>query len=165
MIQSLKRSIAALCLIATAAPATAQGAADIVELLCGRTVHYASVAMGNQIEYTDPDGNAYLWHPYGSGGVVKGTWRLEFPDGAPVEVCYTYPDGSFGLATVEDYCFTYDRLLLEVPLDGIRDGDPYDLSSGSAPFPLPLAPLLSPSDLIGEFPDTARGPGCAAYVS
>ena len=165
MIQRLKHGIAALCLISTASPVMAQGAADIVELLCGRTVHYFSIFIGNQIEYTDPDGNAYLWHPFGAGGLVIGTWRLEFPDGAPVEVCYTYPQDSFGPDTGGDHCFTYERLLSDVPLDGIRDGDPYGLSSGHAPFPLPIAPALSPSELIEDFPEAVRGPGCAAYVS
>ena len=165
MIQSLKHGAAVLCLISAATPAMAQGAADIVELLCGRTVHYFSVFVGNQIEYTDPDGNAYLWHHFGTGGVITGTWRLEFPDGAPVEVCYTYPDGSFGPGTGGDHCFTYERLLRDVPLDGIRDGDPYDLNSGTAPFPLPVAPAVPPSGLAEQFPDVARGPGCSAYVS
>ena len=165
MIQHLKRGVAALCLMSTAAPATAQGAAEIVELLCGRTVHFYSDTIGNQIEFTDPDGNAYLWHPLGGSQVIAGVWRLEFPEGAPVQVCYTYPDGSFGPGSGGDHCFTYADLVDDVPLEGIRDGDPYDLASGNVPFPLAPSPALPPAELAKDFPDEARGPGCSAYVS
>lgn len=150
---------------ATITQASAQGAADIVELLCGRTVHYYSTAIGNQIEYTDPDGNAFLWHPFGEGSLVVGTWRLEFPDGSDVQVCYNYPDDAFGPATGGDHCFTYADMVDDVPPDGIRDGDPYGLTSGAAPFALPAWPQIPPAGLAEQYPDAPRGPGCAAYVS
>ena len=161
----LRRALSAIVLSCLAMPTMAQSAADIVELLCGRTVHYHTPFIGNQIEYTDPDGTAFLWHPFGTGGLVIGTWRLEHPEGADVQVCYTYPDGSFGPGTGGDHCFTYDALVDDVPLDGIRDGDPYDLSSGAAPFSLPAAPALPPSHLAEDYPDVVRGPGCSASVS
>lgn len=154
-----------LVVFASVQSVAANTAADIVELLCGRTVHYYSVAIGNQIEFTDPDGTAYLWHPIGDGGLVVGTWRLEFFDSGDDQVCYTYPKGSFGTDSAEEYCFTYADLLDDVPLDGIRDGDPYGLSSGEAPYSLPAAPQIPPAELAAEFPDVARGPGCSAYVS
>ena len=160
-----KLTTTALSFLATTLPATAQSAADIVELLCGRTVHFYSDFVGNQIEFTDPDGNAYLWHPIGDGGVIAGTWRLEHPQGGEVEVCYHYPDDSFGPGGGGDHCFTYLDLLDDIPLDGIRDGDPYNLSSGAAPFALPAFPPLPAQGLAEQFPDVVRGPGCAAYVS
>ncbi|MEM9319106.1 MAG: hypothetical protein AAGA70_08875 [Pseudomonadota bacterium] len=147
-----------------AGPANAQGAADIVELLCGRTVHYHTPLIGNQIEYTDPDGQAFLWHPFG-GGVVVGDWRLEYPEGEDVQVCYSYPDNALGPGISGDHCFTYGGLIEDIPLEGIRDGDPYDLSSGAAPFALPATPYIPPEGLAGQFPDVVRGPGCSAYVS
>lgn len=156
---------AAMMLVAASSAAMAEGAADIVELLCGRTVHYYSDAIGNQIEFTDPDGNAYLWHPFGQGELVVGSWRLVFADGGQDQVCYTYPKDSFGPGSAEEHCFTYADLVDDVPLDGIRDGDPYALSTGEAPFALPAAPALSPPELAEQFPDADRGPGCSAYVS
>lgn len=155
---------AAAALFSSVTAGLANDAAEIVELLCGRTVHYYSSFIGNQIEYTDPDGNAYLWHPFG-GGVVVGTWQLEYPENAPVQVCYTYPPDSFSVGSAEVHCFTLADLLDDVPLDGIRDGDPYDLSSGTAPFALPANPPLPPQGLAEQFPDVVRGPGCSAYVS
>ncbi|MEM6610428.1 MAG: hypothetical protein AAF689_17850 [Pseudomonadota bacterium] len=160
-----KLTATALCLMATALPATAQSAVDIVELLCGRTVQYYSVTIGNQIEFTDPDGTAYLWHPFAAGGVVIGDWRIEVPDNADVQVCYTYPDGSFGPDTGGDHCFTYAGLIDDIVEDGIRDGDPFDLRTGVAPFPLPLNPPLPAARLSEMYPDQDRGPGCSAYVS
>lgn len=140
------------------------GAAEIVELLCGRTVHYHSPGIGNQIEFTDPNGSAYLWHPL-PGGLVTGIWWLDAPQDGETQVCYTYPEDAFGPGSGGDHCFTYGDLVEHVPLDGIRDGDPYDLASGKEPFPLPAFPPIPPAALAQTFPAIERGPGCAAYVS
>lgn len=163
LLPRLSTGLALLAVTTTQALAQA-GAADIIELLCGRTVHYHTPVIGNQIEYTHPDGSAYLWHPL-AGDMAIGTWELEFPDGAPDQVCYTYPDGSFGPGSGGVHCFTYPDLIADIPMEGLRDGDPYDLSTGNAPFALPAFPPILPSELAKDFPAAPRGPGCEAYVS
>ena len=149
-------------------PAAAQNpyddAAALTELLCERSIHFYDEGIGNQIEYTAPDGTAYLWHPE-SDTVVIGTWQVETPDGGIASVCYRYDPGAFENYLGEPICFSYGGLAEDLAPDGIRDGDPYGLADGTIPAPLPAHPMLDPGALRAEFPDVPRGPTCTANLA
>ena len=145
--------------------APAQDPAALYDLLCGRTVQFFNPGIGTQIEYTDPDGSAYLWYP-GRGDVIVGTWQVgELTDGV-AELCYIYEPESFGTPEDEDiYCYSYDGLVDDIVEGGVRDGDPYGLSSGEVPFPtLPFQPVDTGA-LRREYPDQAQAPACAGLFS
>ena len=68
--------------VLAAGSSQAQDADMLFDLMCGRTLHYYNpgvpfgAGIGNQIEYTSPDGSAFLWHPNGEG-VIIGSWENE----------------------------------------------------------------------------------------
>ncbi|MBO6604865.1 hypothetical protein [Rhodophyticola porphyridii] len=148
----------------TALPAGAQDAASILALICGRTVHYFSPELGNQIEYTAPDGSAYLWHS-GNEGLVLGTWEVTEITPDIGEVCYVYRPGSFGADDPgSEFCFDWEMLISDVPQDGVRDGDPYNLASGLRPFALPFTRPVSVAALRTEFPDQPPERACGTLM-
>lgn len=157
-------ALPALLALITALPATAQDAASIIELICGRTVHYYNPDLGNQIEYTAADGTAYLWFT-GSDKLAIGTWEVTAISLDLGEVCYTYQPGSFGpLDTGSTFCWTYQALLDDIPTSGVREGDPYDLASGTAPYPLPRETPVSVTAMRQDFPDQPPERACGLLM-
>lgn len=155
-----------LVVVASLAPGatTAQDAASIIELICGRTVHYFNPALGNQIEYTAPSGEAFLWHSR-TNQLVVGIWEVTEITLDLGEVCYTYLPGSFGPDDPGSvFCFDYDRLIADIPSDGVREGDPYDLASGTQPFPLPFETPVSVEDLRDQYPDQPPERACGVLM-
>lgn len=147
-----------------ALPATAQDAASIIDLICGRTVHYWDPGLGNQIEYTAADGQAYLWHG-DTDQLVVGTWEVTAITLDIGEVCYVYEPGAFSLDDPgSEFCFRWDDLIEDVPADGVRDGDPYNLASGEQPFSLPRDRPVSLEDLRARFPDQPPERACGLLM-
>lgn len=152
--------VAGLC----ALPAAAQDAASIIDLICGRTVHYFNPALGNQIEYTAPNGDAFLWHSQ-TDQLVIGIWEVNEINLDYGEVCYKYLPGSFSdLDPGSEFCFDYDALIADVPTDGVREGDPYNLASGQMPFPLPFDTPVSVEDLREAYPDQPPERACGVLM-
>lgn len=158
-------SITGLALMALSVlPAQAQDAASIIDLICGRTVHYFNTALGNQIEYTAPDGSAYLWHSQ-TDEIVVGIWEVSQITLDLGEVCYKYLPGSFGPTDPgSEFCFDHAALVEDIPTDGVREGDPYNLASGTRPFPLPFDIPVSVEDLRAEFPDQPPERACGVLM-
>ncbi|MBF9032147.1 hypothetical protein HKCCE3408_17240 [Rhodobacterales bacterium HKCCE3408] len=154
--------VLAFCL--SACPAAAQDPAAVYDLLCGRTAQFYSPGIGTQIEYTAPDGRAFLWFP-GQDDVILGTWEVgQMTDGV-AELCYVYEPGSFTGEDGETFCFTYPGLIADLVEGGLRDGDPYDLMSGEVPFvTLPFSEV-DPTGLKTEYPDQPQAPACAGLFS
>jgi hypothetical protein len=148
----------------SALPAQAEDAASIIELICGRTVHYFNPALGNQIEYTAPNGEAYLWHSL-TDELVIGIWEVNEITLNVGEVCYKYLPGSFSDTDPgSEFCFDYGALIRDIPADGVRDGDPYNLASGEAPFPLPIDTPMSVEDLRDAYPDQPPERACGVLM-
>lgn len=171
-LRSLSRGVVLATLLASTAQA--QDASILFDLLCGRTVHYYDpgipfgAGIGNQIEYTSPDGGAYLWHP-DEDGVIIGTWSIDTDENGNGLVCYEYPPGSFDRSDIpyggDPICFDGLGLTNDIVELGIRNGDPYGLSSGEAPFPMPDHPMLDGGMLRDQFPDEGSASGCVAVMS
>lgn len=161
----MTRALQALgALVLTALPVQAQDAASIIDLICGRTVHYWDPALGNQIEYTAADGQAYVWHG-DTDQLVTGTWEVTQITLNIGEVCYVYDPGSFGSDDPgSEYCFRWDDLIEDVPSDGVREGDPYNLASGTQPFSLPTDGPVSLDDLRARFPDQPPERACGLLM-
>ncbi|MEL6532094.1 MAG: hypothetical protein AAFN09_03805 [Pseudomonadota bacterium] len=157
-----------------AQPGAAQDASILFDLLCGRTVHYydpgipTGTGIGNQIEYTSPDGSAFLWHP-DDDDVIIGTWSVEPDTEGNGMVCYEYPEDSFDQALIpyngEPICFDGMGLTNDIVDLGIRNGDVYGLSDGIPPFEMQSHPQLGIEDLRGQFPQDAPATGCVAMMS
>jgi hypothetical protein len=148
----------------TALPAGAQDAASIIDLICGRTVHYFNTGLGNQIEYTAADGSAYLWHS-SSDDVIIGLWEVTALTLDIGEVCYKYLPGSFGPEDMgSEFCFDYEELVADVPADGVREGDPYDLASREIPFALPFDVPVSVDALRDAYPDQPPERACGTLM-
>jgi hypothetical protein len=161
----LARRTTALAIAALSAlPAQAEDAASIIELICGRTVHYFNPALGNQIEYTAPNGEAYLWHSL-TERIVIGIWEVNEISPGVGEVCYKYLPGSFSdIDPGSEFCFDYGALVADVPADGVREGDPYNLASGEMPFPLPFENPMSVEDLRDAYPDQPPERACGMLM-
>lgn len=153
----------ALALCLTATQAQADTVAAVFELLCDRTLHYYDDGVGNQIEYTSADGAAFLWFN-GMTEVITGAWEVLENTPGQIEICYTYdpqpvaPEG-------EVFCHDYAAWQVTIQENGIRDGDPYALSSGQVPFNLWQTPRLPPEAFDAQYPDLPRGAGCVAFTS
>jgi hypothetical protein len=162
------QSVACAAALCVPVAASAQSAATIRDLICGRTVHYHTPGIGNQIEYTAPDGTAYLWYPDMPDAII-GTWQIT-PQGLDdAQTCFTYPldevDGAFGIYDGDPICFNSAALVRDVPERAIRDGDPYNLETGQVPFVLPSFPYLSIEELKRDFPAVELPDGCDALLS
>lgn len=158
-----RRALAAILALA-ALPAPAQDAASIVDLICGRTVHYFNTDLGNQIEYTAADGQAYLWYS-GAETLITGTWEVTALSLDFGQVCYVYAPGSFGPDDLgSTFCWSYEELLRDIPESGVREGDPYDLASGSLPFVLPFDRVVSVESLQERFPDQPPERACGLLM-
>jgi len=159
------RSLAAILVAGLSAlPAQAQDAASIIELICGRTVHYFNGGLGNQIEYTAPNGSAYLWHSR-TEQIVIGIWEVNEITLNIGEVCYKYLPGSFSEDDPgSEFCFDYDSLVADIPADGVREGDPYNLASGQMPFPLPFDRPISVKELRDGYPDQPPERACGVLM-
>ncbi|MEM9757497.1 MAG: hypothetical protein AAF914_15955 [Pseudomonadota bacterium] len=167
----LRRSAtsAAVGLMLVASPGQAESVAIAFEFLCDRTIHYFNDGIGNQIEYTSPEGGAYLWFP-DTPEVIVGTWDVFERDDGVVEICFEYPANSFGfdgltINNSEIHCFEYGAWVADIQEDGIRDGDPFQLASGEIPFMLQAYPRLPSEILEATSEEVPRGAGCAAFVS
>lgn len=88
-------------------------------------------ANGPQIEYMDGQGRAFLWYP-GYSNVLVGKWWLN----SRGEVCFIYPAAQQKSPADPDFsqelCMT--QLSFFETTQSKRDGDPFDLKSGRAPF-------------------------------
>lgn len=158
---------AALLLVALSAvarPAPAEDAASIIELICGRTVHFFDASSGNQIEYTAADGSAYLWHSQ-ADAIIIGTWEVTQITLDSGEVCYRYEPGSFSATDPgSEFCFDYGGLVIDIASAGVREGDPYGLATGEMPFPLPLDTPVSVARLREIYPDQPPERACGLLM-
>ena len=159
------RAAAALLSLAAASSAGAQsGPSALYDLMCGRTAHFYSAGIGTQIEYTAPDGVAYLWYPE-EREIIVGTWDVgEMSDGI-VELCYTYGPGAFGNVDGSVFCFDYVGLVSDLVTGGLRNGDPYDLTSEAVPFILARDEAVDPADLREMFDDDVQPQACVGLFS
>lgn len=169
-----RRALILVTLGFAAQPSAAQDASMLFDLLCGRTVHYYApgipfgAGIGNQIEYTGPDGSAFLWHP-DDDDVIIGSWSVEPDAEGNGTVCYEYPPGSFDQSLIpydgEPICFDGVGLTNDIVELGVRNGDVYGLSDGVPPFEMPAHPQLSLEELREDFPQDAPATGCVAMMS
>ncbi|WP_437320808.1 hypothetical protein [Sorangium sp. So ce385] len=101
-----------------------------------KTVLYYDPSHGNQIEYTGPDGRAFLWYPT-NRSPLPGDWRI---DGQ--RICFQYGESSFNPVT-GDHGGEWECTPLEQHERHMVDsvsGDVFGLATGSLPFRLPVHP-------------------------
>jgi hypothetical protein len=113
----------------------------------GKTVLFYERSHGNQIEYYDPGGGAFLWYP-GNSRVVSGDWR---PDDRGI--CLRYGANTYNAVTHEHGgawgCATSESLDSDV-VDSAQ-GDVFGLATGNIPYELPAQPRFgSIADVKGE---------------
>ncbi|WP_170327838.1 hypothetical protein [Ruegeria arenilitoris] len=119
--------------------------------LAGNTARSFSPGHGTQIEYTDTNGNAFLWYP-GNSRIVVGKWRTQNRQGN-VEVCFLYPQDTLNPVTQEvggnwecmaakaAFAFDYERVR----------GNPFGLKAGSVPVPIARQQNVSFLELRRDF--------------
>lgn len=145
--------------------ATAQSNVSLHDQLCGRTTH-SYYGGGNQIEYMRADGSGFFWR-YGRSDSVGGQWWVVENQLGGEDVCFRYEAGAFSpVSPLQEHCTNGTVFMNNLIPDGLRDGDPYDLESGDAPFYLIARPLIPTSNLARQFPDQPRDGACnGAFLS
>lgn len=146
------------------AGARADTPGSLHELLCDRTVH-VYYGIGNQIEFLAANGDSYFWLP-GSAVVIEGAWRIGETQEGGAQICFQYAEDALRPGyDGEEFCFSGDWFLGTFLRDGLRDGDPYNLRSGTPPYVLAAQPPLDIASLSMDFPDDARSTSCSANLS
>ncbi len=155
---------------ATAQPVPGTEAAH--DFLCGHTVHFYSEPHGNQVEYFAPGGRTFLWYPT-EDQPVPGEWALEVaPDEVTVDLCFRYPTTAWNPVTQQYegpwHCSPFAEARAEI-VDDPLEGDPFDLSDGSIPAPLPAFPQADLAELESTYGTGPATPeetaGCTALLS
>jgi hypothetical protein len=136
----------------TEVPTAATAPALDLAMFIGKTVLYNDESHGNQIEYYDPSGQAFLWYP-GNERAAVGEWRRD-KDGLEDGLCFRYPN-SYNRVTHERgdewRCQSF-RALSVFSVDAVA-GDAFGLGTGSVPFPLPASP---PFDTVSQVKSAPR---------
>lgn len=103
---------------------------EIYSLFGNKTIHTRRQGHGNQIEYADANGKAYLWYP-GNSIILEGEWRIQGPE----SICYRYPEGTFNPETGQEGGeFVCERIQGMGPrMVEVWDGDVYGLSKLKMP--------------------------------
>jgi len=97
-----------------------------------KTVLFYDSSHGNQIEYYDPSGRAFLWYP-GNRVIVPGEWRVDGQD-----ICFRYGMNTYNAVTGERGG-TWSRSPLRQWTSDVVDsatGDAFGLATGEIPFHL-----------------------------
>lgn len=172
--KAIGRGALTVLLSVSALPASAQDASMLFDLLCGRTLHFydpgvpTGAGIGNQIEYTAPDGSAFLWHP-DDAEVIVGSWEVLPQENGTAQVCYEYPPDSFANSLIPydggPICWDGGGLTNDIVPLGVRNGDPYGLSDGVPPFEISDHPALDSQILREQFPQEAPATGCEVMTS
>ena len=102
----------------------------------GKTVLFFDEAHGNQVEFYDQDGRAFLWYP-GNAKVVPGFWEIQ-----DEKICFLYGPDNLNPVTGKRggkwYCSTIARWGDHI-VDSVA-GDVFKLSVSGLPFKLPAKP-------------------------
>jgi hypothetical protein len=102
----------------------------------GKTVLFYDGGHGNQIEYYDPAGRAFLWYP-GNAGAVRGRWRT-----TTEAICFLYGPNTYNPVTGQHggswECTPWDPYRRHIT--DVADGDVFELSTGAVPYRLQARP-------------------------
>lgn len=162
---SASKALVIFALLAGTTGAEAQAPAPL-DIFCNRTLHLFDGGHGNQIEFFSPDGTSYLWYPT-DPVPVPGEWRMErAAEGGVDLICFRYPEWSFdpvnNIYGGEWSCAPFVLFLSTRVPGGDLQGDPFGLSTGEFPFPLPAFPQADVQELLDRLPDDFAPP---SYVS
>lgn len=139
---SLSLSLSCLSSLIGCAPVAARSRSSAEESAAfpysAKTVLYYDTSHGNQVEYYDPAGRAFLWYPT-NRIALGGEWRMDQGD-----VCFRY-DNSYNPVT-GDYGDDWDCRPLErlsTHIVDVAEGDVFRLSTEHIPYRLPAHPRFS----------------------
>lgn len=118
--------------------------AALRQQLSDATLLAYSPVHGTQVEYTAPDGKAYLWYP-GNPGPVVGEWTADTDGTGSAIVCFKYPANTYNPETEEWggrwWCKQGAGYVADE--DHLVSGDPFNLASGRIPYVMPSGPELT----------------------
>jgi hypothetical protein len=111
----------------------------------GRTIMTGDAQHGWQVEYTSPEGQAFLWYP-GNERLAVGRWRVTTSSREitgktyrTAEVCFSYPEGrnpATGAGPGQEECenawFAMGNSVFSS--SEWRSGDPFHLAGGVMPY-------------------------------
>jgi len=152
-----------MVMIAWSSLAQAQTVRELTDLLCDRTLHFFEPEVGNQIQYTAPDGSLHLWFP-GRNATITGRWSVVQNQGEKPQICLSFDEENPAGGPIEQ-CHALEEWQSWLVEGGTVAGDPYALTSGAPPFLLPQRPQIPRAGLARLYPDVATGPRCALPVS
>ena len=149
--------------IFSAAAAGAQSVQELNAFLCDRTIHFFVAEIGNQIQYTAPDGRLHLWFPDRTE-TVTGRWAVLADPAKEPRICLTFDEPNPAGGPIRQ-CHELARWQSWIAEGAAVAGDPYALVTGSLPFPLPSHPPLSRASLAERFPEGAAASVCTVPMS
>lgn len=105
------------------------------ESLSDRTGVILQKGHGIYLEYTSADGDLAMWYPY-NGRVVNGSWGIN-SDYSPPQACFKYNNARHGVTGEYEpnECVSPAQTIGKIHLLDERAGDPFNLSSGTIPYP------------------------------
>lgn len=107
----------------------------LIEAVRDQTKIIVQHGHGVFIEYTAPDGRLYMWYP-ANKNIVHGEWGLQTVKKKP-RICFKYLNAYHGVTGKFEpkECIDQVQTLSQSFVIDRKNGDPFNLTSGSIPYP------------------------------